>query len=414
MKWILILLILPLCCLAAELLINTYDMTAYLFLDGQRIQFKALCPSNMRLTDEFVDVYEPVRLTVGYIPLPNVPLLVSRKGLTMGTKTADIVVPEEVFALLFNSVKSGRTISLTVDRYPIEIYPNRIKVLEPVERRKIEFFLSHFLEKVPPVAGPGEYSLKEEISYQLIVSYFPGLGGAVMAIFESEPVQLAFVHNGVQTKGLCLALPPGTHSVEIVSSGSTTELNLDFPDQTVRFEPARIELGSRNEKPLKFLSGLLSTDSFSYPGRYVALEHLSNELIVHDLTVRDTTPPELVMNTKLIDSMCYIQLQAEDVSSYETFLYLDGERLPVERSGVLRLESARHTLIGVARDTFGNATYRVLVLESMQDFLMFTEEKTISVGGFKFFSPYLKWRIFDSASYEVKVNEKTFRIEKSR
>lgn len=414
MKWILILLILPFCCLAAELLINTYDMTAYLFLDGQQIQFRALCPSNMHLTDEFIDVYEPVRLIVDYIPLPNVPLLVSKKGLTMGTKTADIVVPKEVFALLFNYVKSGRTISLTVDRYPIEIYPDRIKVLEPVERRKIQFFLSHFFEKVPPIASPGEYSLKEQISYQLAVSYFPGLGGTVMAIFESEPVELTFFHNGVQTKGLCLVLPPGKHSVGIVSFNSTAELNLDFPNQTVRFEPAQIELGSRNEKPLKFLSGLLSTDSFSYPGRYLALEQLSNELIVHDLTVKDSTSPELVMNTKLIDSMCQIQLQAEDASPYEIFLYLDGERLLVERSGVLKLESAKHTLIGVARDAFGNITYKVLVLERMQDFMAFTEERIIDVGGFKFFSPYLKWRIFDSASYEVKVNEKTFRIEKNR
>lgn len=414
MKWILILLILPLHCLAAELLINTHDMTAHLFLDGQRIQFKVSCPSNMCLTDEFIDVYEPVRLIVDYIPLPNVPLLVSRKGLTLGTKNADIVVPEEVFGLLFNSVRSGRVISLTVDRYPIEIYPDRIKVLEPVEKRKIELFLSHFFEKVPPVAGPGEYSLKEEISYQLAVSYFPGLGGVVMAIFEGEPVQLTFVHNGVQRKDLCMALPPGTHSVEIVSSGSTTELKLDFPEQTVRFEQAQIELGSRNEKTLKFLSGLLSTGSFSYPGRYVALEQLSNELIVHDLTVKDSTPPELVMNTKLIDSMCHVQLQVEDASPYETFLYLNGERLPVERSAVLKLESARNTLIGVARDAFGNVTYRVLVLERMQDFLVFTEERTINVGGFKFFSPYLKWQIFDSASYEVKVNEKTLRIEKGR
>jgi hypothetical protein len=71
-------------------------------------------------------------------------------------------------------------------------------------------------------------------------------------------------------------------------------------------------------------------------------------------------------------------------------------------------------LIGVARDTFENVAYTIKILERPAEMLVFSQEKVINVGGFRFSSPYLKWRVFDASSIEVKVNERTFRIEKDR
>ncbi len=413
MKWSIVLLIVSCHCLGAQLLINTFDMSAYLFTDGERLQFKAHCPVDMRLMDEIVDLYEPVNLTVRYIPMPDVPLLISQQGFTIATKMADIVIPEEMFVRLSEMVKSNQKVTLVVDRYPIEIYPDRIRVVEPVGKEKIEFFLSHFFEKVPKVLGIGEHKLQKVSTYQLVVSCFPGLGGILMAIFEDEPSDLTFIEAERQTKGLCIALPPGEHTVEIVSSSDATQLTLNLPDWTVRLESEEVELGTTREETLFFPSGLQPDERFLYPGRYVALQFHDGGLIVRDLRVKDTLPPKLTMSVRWLDSMCQIQLDGEDFSPFETFFYVDGEKLNMQR-GVLRLSSEKHILIGVARDTFENVAYTIKILERPAEMLVFSQEKVINVGGFRFSSPYLKWQVFDASSIEVKVNERTFRIEKDR
>ncbi len=413
MKWSIVLLIVSCHCLGAQLLINTFDMSAYLFTDGERLQFKAQCPVDMRLMDEIVDLYEPVNLTVSYIPMPDVPLLISQQGFTVATKMADIVIPEEMFVRLSEMVKSNQKITLVVDRYPIEIYPDRIRVVEPVGREKIEFFLSHFFEKVPRVPGIGEHSLRWTSNYQLVVSYFPGLGGVLMVIFENEPFDLTFIEAGRQTRGLCIALPAGEHTVEIVSSSDATQLTLNLPDWTVRFETGEVELGTIREEALFFPSGLQPDERFLYPGRYVVLQFHDEGLVVRDLRVKDTLPPNLTMSVRWLDSMCQIQLDGEDFSPFETFFYVDGEKLSMHR-GVLRLSSEKHILIGVARDTFENVAYTIKILERPAEMIVFSQEKVINIGGFRFSSPYLKWQVFDASSIEVKVNERTFQIEKSR
>lgn len=413
MKWAIAFIALSCCCLAAELLINTYDMTAYLFTEIERVQFEAHCDPALSLTDEIVDVYEPVKIIVDYIPMPKVPLLISEQGFTVSTKAADIVVPEEYFERLVQTLKAGETIKLVVDRYPIEIYPDKIRVVEPVGRDKIQFFLSHFFEKVPKVVGPGEYELAQESVHQLVVSHFPGLGGVVMAIFEKDPEELTFIENSHQTRGLCLSLPPGEHIVQIVSPSGEATLTLNFPERIVRFESSQIELGTFSEKKMYFPSGLQPTERFSYPGRYVALELDETSIVIRELHVRDSLPPSLKLNTKWLDSMCQIQLDVDDVSPVETSLYVDGEKIPMQR-GVLRLTSTRHTLIAVAQDAFQNVSYVVRVLERPKELLVFSEEKVVDIGGFKFFSPYVKWQLLEPSSYEVKVNEKTYKIEKRR
>jgi len=413
MKWSVVFLILSCQCLAAQLLINTFDMSAYLFMDGERLQFKAQCPEDMKLTDEIVDLYEPINLTVNYIPMPDVPLLISQQGFTVGTKMADIVVPEEMFIKLSHMVESGKKVELLVDRYPIEIYPDRIKVVEPVSKEKIEFFLSHFFEKVPRVPGIGEHSLHWTSDYQLVVSYFPGLGGVVMAIFEDEPFELTFAENDNQTKGLCTALAPGQHTLEIVSLNDATRLTLNFPEWEIRFESDEIELGTVCEDSFLFPSGLQPGERFLYPGRYVALHFSDEQLVVRDFRVKDTMPPKLTMNVRWLDSMCQIQMDVEDFSVFENFLYVDGEKIDMQR-GVLTLSSGKHTLIGVAADVFGNVAYAVRILERLTEMAVFSQEKVVNIGGFRFFSPYLRWQLFEAPSFEVKVNERTLQIEKSR
>lgn len=413
MRLSLIFLILSCQCLAAKLLINTFDMTAYLFTETGREQFTARCPADMKLIDVIVDLYEPVNLIVNYIPMPDVPLLISNQGFTVGTKLADIVVPEEMFLKLSEMVRSGEKVELLVDRYPIEIYPDRIKVVEPVSKEKIEFFLSHFFEKVPRVSGIGEYSLQRTDSYQLAVSCFPGLGGVVMAIFQDEPFELTFTGNDKQTTGLCLALPPGQHTLEIVSLNDATRLTLNFPEWEIRFESNDVELGTVCEETFLFPSGLQSDERFLYPGRCVALHFSDKQLVVHDLHVKDTMPPKLTMNVRWLDSMCQIQMDAEDFSAFENFLYVDGQKMNMQR-GVLTLSSKRHLLIGVAEDVFGNVAYAVRILERLTEMAVFSQEKVVNIGGFRFFSPYLRWQLFDAPSFEVKVNERTLQIEKSR
>ncbi|MEN3007840.1 hypothetical protein [Pseudothermotoga sp.] len=413
MKHTLVLLIISGYLFAAQLLINTFDMTGYLFEDGVHSKFKVYCPSDLSLIDKITDLYEPVKLTVRHIPMPDILLLISEKGFTVSAKIGNIVVPEEIFTKLFQIVKSGQTVDLIVDRYPVEIYTNRIKVLEPVRSEKIESFLNRFIEKFPKITGPGEYSLEvKPVSYQLLVCCFPGLGGTIMAIFEGEPCELTFATGGIKTKGFSMNLPPGNHTVRISMLGEATEITLNFPDRFVRLQTSQIELGANCEKQLYFISGIQRSNCFSYPGRFLGLE-FSNDLIVHELLVRDTTPPKLTMNLKRLDSMCFVQLQAEDVSPFETFLYVDGEKFYFDR-GVLTLSSLKHTLVGMAQDTFQNNSYIVQVLEKLEDTLVFPEEKVIDIGGFKFFSPYLRWQSFGATKVEVKINEKIVRLEKDR
>lgn len=413
MKTILTLLIVSSFCFATQLLINTFDMTGYLFEDGAHVKFKVHCPSDLSLTDRLIDLYEPVELTVGYINMPDIPLLISEKGFTVSAKMGTIVVPEEVFTKLFQTVKSGQTVDLIVDRYPIEIYTDKIKVIESTSSKKIEFFLSRFIERFPKIEGPGEYSLEEKpVSYQLFICSFPGLGGAIMAIFDGKPHELTFKIGEIEVKGFSMNLPPGDYTVKISLLNEVTEVSLNFPDRPVRFQTSQIELGDNCEKSLYFPSGLQGSNRFSYPGRYIGLE-FSNELIVHEFSVRDTTPPKLTMDLKRIDSMCLIQLQVEDLSPFETFLYVDGEKFYFER-GVLTLSSSRHVLIGMAQDVFQNVSYVVQVLEKPEDTLVFPEEKVIDIGGFKFFSPYLRWQSFEATKIEVKINEKIVQLEKAR
>lgn len=413
MKTVFTLLIVSSCCFAAQLLINTFDMTGYLFEDGAHIKFKVHCPSDLSLTDRLIDLYEPVKLTVGYISMPDIPLLISEKGFTVSTKMGSIVVPEEVFTKLFQTVKSGKTVDLIVDRYPIEIYADKIRVIESTSLEKIEFFLNRFIKRFPKITGPGEYTLEEKpVSYQLAVCSFPGLGGAIMAIFDGKPHELTFKTGDIEVKGFSMNLPPGDHTVKVSLLGEATELTLNFPDRPVRFQTSQIELGDSCEKNLYFPSGLQGSSRFSYPGKYFGLE-FSNELIVHELLVRDTTPPKLTMSLKRIDSMCLVQLQAEDFSPFETFLYVDGEKFYFER-GVLTLSSPSHILIGMAQDVFQNVSYVVQVLERLEDTLVFSEEKVIDIGGFKFFSPYLRWQSFEATKIEVKINEKIVQLEKDR
>lgn len=61
-------------------------MTGYLFEDGAHVKFKVHCPSDLSLTDRLIDLYEPVELTVGYISMPDIPLLISEKGFTVSAK----------------------------------------------------------------------------------------------------------------------------------------------------------------------------------------------------------------------------------------------------------------------------------------------------------------------------------------
>lgn len=404
-------------CFSQELLLNTYDKTGYLFIDG-RIEtiFAFESDIHMTLKDYITDYYIPPSISVEYIPLPKHDFLISNQGKTIGTMGTDIVIPKSLYEKLVKLFKSGAQILVTLDRYPIEIYSDHILVLE-YDSEKIKEFLPHFVNyELSRITKPGRYSLElPSLEIEWVVTSYPGFGGAIIPIFKSEFAEIQWTIDDVHRKDICVVYPVGEHFINAHIDGKSYGFETTAVSHKIFSTQETFEVGSPINGDIISVSGLHG-ESLTIPGTFLFLQLRPEQVRVIKATVTDSTSPVLEVNVfQKVPGIFELVTSVSDMTACTVRIFLDGEELAFTK-GVLSLAGKNHTLVAIAEDTFGNKSYTIRQINDnfeLNKSMVFVEqqEQRFDVHGFGFVSPYIKWWLAKDVSIRVIKNGYGYAIE---
>ncbi|KUK22024.1 hypothetical protein [Pseudothermotoga lettingae] len=404
-------------CFSQTLLLNTYDSSGYLFTDDFKMTFKAEIPKNLKYRGVVKEFYIPPRIDVEYIPLPKTKFFITDSGLTLGTSSTDVIVPEEVFEKLIELFSSSQSISIIIDSYPIEVYADYFILLEEIDQKRLNEFLPHFVKYDPfMVSKPGKYPInvsKSQIDY--VLTKYPGFGGAIIPVFTSTPMQkIDWIINGVHVDSPCAVFSTGSHTIEANFQNTHHVFEVKIDEQEWQENVRTAELGSYLPKGYISLSGF-HMQKFDFPGTvtFVKIEPCKIELL--KTTVLDTTPPQISNSiTERGSNLFEINIKTIDKSSYDVQVYIDDQKIELTK-GLISLSEGKHVLIVMARDNFGNRSYAVENIFNKklppEGIIAEKNEFVTEIGGFWFSSPYLKWWIGKGNSVKVRVNGESYSIE---
>ncbi len=387
------------------LVVNTFDESAYLFFDGSSVPtvFKASLRRSIPFKGKLIDIFEPIEVSVSYIPLPKERFLITDKGLTVGEKACDINVPSEIFKQLLSIFENSRTVSIMVDKYPVEIFPDKVVVREHISREKLYEFISLFFDSnvskriVRIYTGPGTYTLLfPEDTIDFAITTFPGLGGAIIPIFREVPecFELVWNINGQERSGICASLSVGENIVECLSAENLGQIKIFVePVELIKISKT-IELGE-DYRPLGYsLSGFIFSRTTVGRVLFALLE--SNRIVLEELQIIDSKPPNVLLSIdRLSKDMYKIDVRVLDFSAASLQVFLDEEKLPFT-SGIVTLRDDSHLITIISQDNFSNSTFIMKLLSKGSKFLregvfVTSLESVFDIGGFKFRSPYLKY-----------------------
>ncbi|AEH51152.1 hypothetical protein [Pseudothermotoga thermarum] len=410
---------------SALVLVNLYDETGYLVLDKDfPIVFKASLREKKAFKDFVVDFFEPVEIAVSYIPMPKESFLITEKGFIVGTNNCDLNISAEIFQKLFENFQcSFQPISVIVDEYPVEIFQDKIIVKKNISKQKLKEFLSIFfqpkdVEKLVKIySGPGTYTLWQAEDYVHFAEIsFPGIGGTIIPIFKypEERFELTWYLNGQKHVGICVTFGVGENNISCFIEDEKLFDTKIFvtPVQFVEVEKS-LELGERYNLAGIFPSGLSSIDGLV--GKVLILSFEPDKIVLEKISIVDSTAPQidLVLN-KLSERFYRINVDVFDHSAVKTDVFLDGEKLPF-LSGLIELNSDFHLITVIAEDNFSNQNFLAKIVRRplqpcTEHMIVFSKERVLDIGGFKFVSPYMRFWVKEDAKTRVMIDgvEKIF------
>ncbi len=399
-----------------QLLLNTYDKTGYLFYDD-RVQaiFNFQVSNQISFTDYIIEHYIPPKVSVEYIPLPKREFLILNCGKTIGTMMTDIVIPQSIYEKLVELFNSNVPVLVTIDRYPIEIYPDHILVLE-FDSEKIKEFLPHFVNyDLSKITRPGKYPLKApDLGVDWIVTSYPGFGGAIIPIFKNGTDKIEWTVDGINHSGICAVFSTGEHSINAQIAGKLYNFNVSVLDQRDFSIEKNFEIGDRLDENFISLSGF-DCSTLTAVGKFVFLQMQAGQLKLIKATVTDSTSPLLELHiSPKAPGIFELSTFVQDMTAYTVNVFLDGQKLEITK-GILTLTKANHTIVAIAEDSFSNKSYVIKQISNTDlakdGILVEREEVHFDVLGFNFISPYIKWWLAKDVSAEVVKDGQRYEIE---
>ncbi len=416
MKTLMILLVASMC-FSQQLLLNTYDNSGYLLLNDQVVMnfhFQYRQESSFR--SYIIDWYSPPKILVDYIPLPKQEFFITAAGKTIGTAMTDIVLPESVYKKVVELFQTGTMVYVTVDRYPIEIYPDHITVVE-YDRQKIEEFLPHFIAyDLSKITKAGKYLLEPtSVQIEWAAVQYEGFGGAIIPIFKDQIYTVLWSVDGTDLKGPCVVFPTGQHSVEAKVNANLWHFTLSVDEWRYSFEERAVEMGSNLEERILSISGL-DIGKLTIPGTFVFLKQLDGGMEVQKVNSVDSTSPVLELNlTELSPGIFELSTDVEDMTACTIEVFVNGERIQLTR-GVINLEKPNTVIVVTARDAFENRSYAIRqIIQNTQlerdGMISRDREVVFDIFGFSFYSPYVKWWLDKDVNAKVMTSDKRYLIE---
>ncbi len=389
----------------ALLLVNTFDESAYLFVSEQAtpIVFKASLSSHLSFKEDIVGIYEPVEISVSYIPLPKDRFFITNSGYTIGEKGCHINIPTEILHRMLDVFGGSTRISVLVDRYPVEIFKDRVVIKDSISKDKLREFISFFIDQnladriVRIYSRPGSYDLvPTEESVDLAITFFHGIGGAVVPVFKEFPesFELEWSVNGENRKAVCAVLQIGKNTVDCLLARNPLRTEVYIEPLELVTVTKTIELGDNYSPSGYSLSGFLFSSNFVGKTTFVSFE--PTRLIVEEIFITDTTPPKLDLQiSELSNGMYKLSVMVLDFSAVTVKVYIDDNQLPFT-SGVISLPNDLHLITVVAEDSFSNTSFCMkTVLKNREPYtegmIKVSSNVIIDIGGFKFYSPYVKY-----------------------
>lgn len=400
-----------------ELLLNTYDKTGYLFVDGKiETTFTFQVDIQTSFKDYIADRYIPPKIFVEYIPLPKQDFLITKSGKTVGTIATDVIVPKSVYERLVELFTSGISILVTVDKYPIEIYSDHILVLE-YDSEKIKEFLPHFVNyELSRITKPGRYSLELPVlNLDWVVTSYPGFGGAIIPIFKTKLSEIQWTIDGINYKNICAVYPVGEHLINAQIDGKLYNFEITALDHREFKTQENFEIGDQLNENFISLSGL-NCEFLAIPGNFVFLQIQPEQVKIVKAIVEDSTCPVLDLSvSQKSPGIFELITSVSDMTACVVRVFLDGKELGLTK-GILSLTEKNHTIVAIAEDSFSNKSYAIrhingnLELDKSGTFAE-QQELCLDVLGFSFISPYIKWWLAKDVSARVIQNGYGYTIE---
>ena len=332
--------------MASLILLNDYDNVGYvLSSEFLSFEFEGRCPVGVSTPVSF---YTPPSERVDvYGDFPKRPFALMSNGITIGSTSTSVVVPEWTFNLLPKS-------EVYCYDSPIDfLSPSVVKVLKEMKSWELGSVVSGIMEKI------GEYwELPNKLVFEAgeVVSLIPrnpkvdieyakspGVGAVVFPkVSDFSRYDYSWTVNGSPVKSSILVLSPGDYHITLkatdsIGFDSSKSISLRVEPFQVVNEHLRCEIGIDNCKAL--------TGS-SKPGVYVLRSLKTYGVFTFVVDATETTFPRI----RLSIGRKSVQATAEDPSGSNVFVFVNG------RIGD-RLVDGKSIVEVVALDPYGNATF---------------------------------------------------------
>jgi hypothetical protein len=299
-----------------------------------------------------------------------------------------------------------------IDRFPVEIYDDKIIVKELISRDKLISYLKIFKNNFEITNLDyylGTYDITPDYPKIEITTFsFPNIGYYNVKINDKSAVYTKVYVNGKDSKKSG-TLTSGTYKIfvkcmdELGYESSKTTF-LDIPKSKINFQKIEVEFGKETE-----------FGKINYIGTRNFYEITPLTSTITTITSKDTTSPTInVSIKKLFDDYYSIKVLSNDLNKTKNIILLNNNPI---NNGVVKLEKGKNLLIVMSKDTFDNynlkhvSIYNYQTLDSTLTFL--DEKRWINIGGVLIKSPYIiSWvnpnierRIYEDKRYIINIEK---------
>ncbi|ACB10167.1 MAG TPA: hypothetical protein DDW32_01230 [Thermotoga sp.] len=403
----LILLFLQFLVFPMEVLFNEYNRTGIISSSKKAFPFETVRDMEP-FSASFETIYMPPDVRGITLDLPESTVLVLDNGVTIGTDTGDIRVPEDVF----NDLLSSTDCTFVYDVFPVEVFSlDRIVVKGPITREKLSYYLSFFFDEfevpgrtegtidVTPKPPEVKYSkidhplvgtvvfLKVTDDSSFTVFWNGKPGGLTFHTSESTRVVVEVKDSLVKTTKLSLTTSSASYEVKTFQSFLEFGETLFLPSYVDWYDPVT---GRK-----------INTFTPKFPGTYHLIGHDRNGNFMRlKVQVKDTSPP-VIVSPEVV----------KDASSFTVRVYCDGKK-------VKEIPTGHHTVFLEAVDNFGNASSAFFVTDlphivkvsERPVLIYFGPKRKIELGGLSIKGNVVFGWTKDHC--EVRISGEIFKIEK--
>ncbi|MDK2899965.1 MAG: hypothetical protein PWQ45_476 [Thermosipho sp. (in: thermotogales)] len=384
---------------------NTFDNSliinqkVYKF-SGEALPFKG----------KIITYFKSPSIEIGNVDIPN-DLLVLEDGQTIG-QNGTIIVSKDVFDKIVELYTNNDIEKVIIDRFPVEIYDDKIIVKELISRDKLISYLKIFKNNFEITNLDyylGTYDITPDYPKIEITTFsFPNIGYYNVKIIDKSAVYTKVYVNGKDSKKSG-TLTSGTYKIfvkcmdELGYESSKTTF-LDIPKSKINFQKIEVEFGKETE-----------FGKINYIGTRNFYEITPLTSTITTITSKDTTSPTInVSIKKLFNDYYSIKVLSNDLNKTKNVILLNNNPI---NNGVVKLEKGKNLLIVMSKDTFDNynlkhvSIYNYQTLDSTLTFL--DEKRWINIGGVLIKSPYIiSWvnpnierRIYEDKRYIINIEK---------